>query len=64
MKTKNFKKFILILAIANYRNWLDASPPLMFHQLSPLEGYQVIRSFLPIVIKHRNENLNTETRLD
>ena len=28
MRTKKFKKFTSILAIANYRKWLDASPPL------------------------------------
>ena len=27
IKTKNFKIYILILAIASNRNWLDASPP-------------------------------------
>ena len=26
IKTKHFKNYLLILAIVNYRNWLDASP--------------------------------------
>ena len=25
VRTKNFKNYILILAVGNYRNWLDAS---------------------------------------
>ena len=29
MRTQNFKNYISILAIANCRNWLDASPPLI-----------------------------------
>ena len=30
MKAKKFKNYISILAIVNYRNWLDASTPLIF----------------------------------
>ena len=30
MRTKNFKNYISILVFVNYRNRLDASPPLMF----------------------------------
>ena len=29
IKTKNIKNYTLILAIANHRNWLDDSPPLI-----------------------------------
>ena len=28
MKPKNFENYVLILAISNYCNWLDASPPI------------------------------------
>ena len=30
MRTKNFKNFISVLAIVNYQNWMDASPPVNF----------------------------------
>ena len=29
MRTKNYKSYISILVIVNFRNWMDVSPPLM-----------------------------------
>ena len=45
MKTKNFKNYISILAIVNYQNWLDASPPLISSTRSR-NGGKLLTAFL------------------
>ena len=49
MRTKNFKNYILILAILNYRNWLDASLSLTvvynnFNQISCKQFYDHVKA--------------------
>ena len=48
MRPKNCKNYISILAIANYRNWLDASPPLRLF---------LLKSIVPKK-QHKNKTLN------
>ena len=49
---KNFKNYILILAIVNYRNWQDASPPLsdLVIQLQTQKQFVSFFCFILIII--------------